>query len=149
MPSSTIRSPLIASWPKRSVWLHLRVTCAALLTLVRPWRTCCPQSAPPRLPLFDTLQRAFAGSTSAAPAAPVPVSNISHRALPEFLPEPLTEQELKVLHLLAEGLSYKDIAEQLVISLSTARWHVHNVYAKLATGNRTQAIKRAQELGLL
>ena len=44
-------SPLIASWPKRSVWLRLRVTCAALLTLVRPWRTCCPQSAPQRLPL--------------------------------------------------------------------------------------------------
>lgn len=97
----------------------------------------------------DTLQRAFAGSTSAAPVAPVPVSTISNRALPEFLPEPLTEQEFKVLRLLAEGLSYKDIAEQLVISLSTARWHVHNVYAKLATGNRTQAIKRAQELGLL
>ncbi len=97
----------------------------------------------------DTLQRAFAGAPSAAPVAPALVSKPSRRALADPLPEPLTGQELKVLRLLAEGHSYKDIADQLVVSLSTSRWHVHNVYAKLATGNRTQAIRRAQELGLL
>ncbi len=54
-----------------------------------------------------------------------------------------------MLRLLAEGLSYNAIAERLVISLSTARWHVHNIYAKLGVGSRTNGINRARELGLL
>ncbi len=95
----------------------------------------------------DTLQHAFGGIAAAEP--PLSISTISRPLSGEPILERLTEQEFKVLRLLAEGLSYKDIADQLVISLSTARWHVHNVYAKLAAANRTQAINRAQELGFL
>lgn len=63
--------------------------------------------------------------------------------------EPLTPQELRVLHLLAEGASNQQIATQLVISLATARKHVSNILGKLGAANRTQAIARAREYNLL
>jgi LuxR family maltose regulon positive regulatory protein len=65
------------------------------------------------------------------------------------LAEPLSERELEVLLLMAEGYKYKEIAEQLVISLNTVRHHTRNVYSKLNVNNRTQAIGRASELNLL
>jgi LuxR family maltose regulon positive regulatory protein len=68
---------------------------------------------------------------------------------PSPLLEPLTPQELRVLHLLAEGTSNQEIAHQLVIQLSTARKHVSNILGKLGAANRTQAIARAREYGLL
>lgn len=63
--------------------------------------------------------------------------------------EPLTAQEQHVLQLLAEGASNQEIAKQLVIQLSTARKHVSNILGKLEAANRTQAIARAREYGLL
>jgi LuxR family maltose regulon positive regulatory protein len=67
----------------------------------------------------------------------------------EALPEPLTEQELIVLQHLVSGRSNREIAEELVITVGTAKWHVHNVYGKLGVGNRLDAVLRAQELGLV
>ncbi len=64
------------------------------------------------------------------------------------LPEPLTDQEQLVLQLLVEGLSNREIGERLVVTVGTAKWHVHNVYAKLGVHNRVAAIRRAGELGL-
>lgn len=65
------------------------------------------------------------------------------------LHEPLTPQERRVLHLLAEGASNQQIANQLVISLATVRKHVSNILGKLGAANRTQAIVRAREYALL
>jgi ATP/maltotriose-dependent transcriptional regulator MalT len=65
------------------------------------------------------------------------------------LAEPLSEREIEVLHLMAEGYKYKEIAERLVISINTVRHHTRNVYGKLDVNNRTQAIGRAKELNLL
>ena len=56
---------------------------------------------------------------------------------------------LEVLRLIAAGLSNREIAETLVIALSTAKNHVRNVYGKLDVHSRTQAVARAKELGLL
>ena len=65
------------------------------------------------------------------------------------LPEPLTEQELNILALIVAGKTNQQIADELVITLGTAKWHVHNILQKLGVSNRTQATIRAQELGLL
>ena len=65
------------------------------------------------------------------------------------LPEPLTEQELNILALIVDGKTNKQIADELVITLGTAKWHVHNILQKLGVNNRTQATIRARELGLL
>ena len=49
------------------------------------------------------------------------------------LADPLSEQELRVLKLIVMGKSNKEIAEELVISVGTAKWHVHNVFQKLGS----------------
>jgi DNA-binding NarL/FixJ family response regulator len=67
----------------------------------------------------------------------------------QFLPEPLTEREMDVLKLLARGSSNKEIAQTLFITEGTVKNHVSNLIAKLNVRDRTQAILKAQELGLL
>jgi LuxR family maltose regulon positive regulatory protein len=68
---------------------------------------------------------------------------------PSQLLEPLTPQEQRVLRLMAEGASNQQIANQLVISLATARKHVSNILSKLGAANRTQAIALARQYALL
>jgi LuxR family maltose regulon positive regulatory protein len=65
------------------------------------------------------------------------------------LVEPLTEREQEVLRLLAEGASNQQIANALVIQLSTVKKHVSNLLAKLGAENRTQAIALARAYSLL
>ena len=64
---------------------------------------------------------------------------------PSLLIEPLTQRELEVLRLLADGASNQDIANQLIISLATVKKHVGNVFSKLGARNRVDAIARARE----
>ena len=70
-------------------------------------------------------------------------------APPSSLAEALSEREREVLHLIEEGLSNQEIAEQFVVALSTVKWHVNNLYGKLAVRSRTQALLRARQLNLL
>jgi LuxR family transcriptional regulator, maltose regulon positive regulatory protein len=63
--------------------------------------------------------------------------------------EPLTRRELEVLRLLAAGTPNRAIAEQLVVTLDTVKSHVTHIFDKLGVTNRTQAVSRARELGLL
>ncbi|MBX3005562.1 MAG: response regulator transcription factor [Anaerolineales bacterium] len=65
------------------------------------------------------------------------------------LDEELTERELDVLQLLAEGMANKQIALQLNISEHTVKFHSSSIYAKLGVTNRTEAVRRAARLGLL
>jgi LuxR family maltose regulon positive regulatory protein len=67
----------------------------------------------------------------------------------EHLLEPLTPREQEVLRLLAEGATNQEIAERLVISLTTVKKHVSSLFLKLAAENRTHAVARARELALL
>lgn len=57
--------------------------------------------------------------------------------------ESLSQRENEILQLLSKGLLYKEIAEQLRISVSTVRQHIHHVYEKLHVQNRTEAINKA------
>ena len=63
--------------------------------------------------------------------------------------EPITERELDVLRLLDTGLSNREIAERLFVSLDTVKSHTKHIYAKLGVRARHQAVGRAKELGLL
>jgi len=70
-------------------------------------------------------------------------------ALTDVLVEPLSAREIEVLHLLAEGLSNREIAQRLYLSPNTVRVHTFHIYGKLGVNNRTQAVARARVLGLL
>jgi LuxR family maltose regulon positive regulatory protein len=65
------------------------------------------------------------------------------------LVEPLSERELEVLQLIAEGLANPQIARRLFLALNTVKVHTRNIYSKLDVHNRTQAVMRARELDLL
>jgi len=84
------------------------------------------------------LLAAFPGAKAgpAGVASPAPFGDLSPR-------------EVEVLRLVADGLSNKEIARQLCISLRTVKYHTTSIYTKLNVGSRTQAIARARELGLL
>jgi LuxR family maltose regulon positive regulatory protein len=66
-----------------------------------------------------------------------------------FLVEPLTDRELQILRLLSARRSYREIAEELYLSLNTIKWYAKNIYGKLGVHQRDQAASRARELGLL
>ena len=63
-------------------------------------------------------------------------------------PEPLTEREVEVLSLVAQGLSNKDIADQLFVTEATVRTHINNIFQKLHLANRVQAALYALREGL-
>ncbi|MEM7734708.1 MAG: LuxR C-terminal-related transcriptional regulator [Deinococcota bacterium] len=67
----------------------------------------------------------------------------------ELLLEPLTARELDVLTLVAEGLSNRDIGARLFRSLDTIKGHNRRIFGKLQVRNRTEAVAKARELGLL
>lgn len=72
----------------------------------------------------------------------------SHGDAPDLI-ETLTPREMEVLQCLAAGDSNQAIADELVITVRTVKKHVTNILGKLAAQNRTQAVARARELGLL
>ena len=66
-----------------------------------------------------------------------------------ILIEPLSERELEILSLLKTELSGPEIAEELMIALSTVRTHTKSIYSKLNVNNRRAAVIRAEELDLI
>ena len=74
---------------------------------------------------------------------------LGERGEMDSLVEQLTEREMDVLRLIAAGLSNPEIADTLVIAVSTVKSHVNRIYGKLSVENRTRAVIKAQELALL
>jgi LuxR family maltose regulon positive regulatory protein len=68
---------------------------------------------------------------------------------PESLLEPLTEREQEILRLLSEGFSNREIADRLVVAVSTVKSHINSLYGKLGTHRRTQAVAIARDSGLI
>jgi LuxR family maltose regulon positive regulatory protein len=72
-------------------------------------------------------------------------------ALPSanVLIDPLSQRETKILQLIAQGLSNREIGERLFLALDTIKGHNRKIFDKLQVQSRTEAIARARELGLL
>ncbi len=68
---------------------------------------------------------------------------------PQPLISPLSERELEILQLIAQGLSNREIGDRLFLALSTVKGHIRVTFDKLQVQRRTEAIARARELGLL
>jgi two-component system, NarL family, response regulator YdfI len=105
---------------------------------------------------FDATPEEIEGAVHAVHAGLVVTMPAS---LAEFLPEqqpvadelaePLSDRELEVLDLLAEGLSNKLIAHRLNISEHTVKTHVASIFAKLGASSRTEAVSQAIRRGLV
>jgi predicted ATPase/DNA-binding CsgD family transcriptional regulator len=97
---------------------------------------------------IDTLVAVMLEELEAQDGHPSLVGGTSHRT-EQALVDPLSERELEVLQLAAEGLSNREIAQELVVTVGTVKKHLNNIFSKLHAQNRMQAIIRARELDLL
>jgi len=78
-----------------------------------------------------------------------PQGGSSSPIISQPLIEPLSERELEVLRLIAQGLSNQEITQKLFVALSTVKGHNLRIFAKLQAKSRTEAVAHARELGLL
>ena len=104
------------------------------------------------LAFVDNLLAAFpaaASETRGKSAIPLRGTQAVRNPQSAILPEPLSERELEVLRLVAEGLSNSEIAGKLFVSVGTVKTHVHNILGKLGAEGRPRAIARARELELI
>lgn len=82
----------------------------------------------------------------------IPEDNTAHRSSTrpaQPLIEPLSQREIEVLRLIAQGLSNREMSERLFLSLDTVKGHLRKIFRKLQVQRRTEAIARARELNLL
>jgi two-component system, NarL family, response regulator LiaR len=97
--------------------------------------------------LADAIRAAHAGRATLAPEATQALINSATR--PAKPDHHLTERELEVLELMVEGLTNPAIAETLVVSRSTVKFHVSSILAKLGVATRTEAVAVAVQEGLV
>lgn len=98
--------------------------------------------------LLQAIRAVARGESVLPPAvAAVVVRHMAGREMPGEGLSPLTDRELEVLALVAEGLTNRDIGRQLSISLRTVEAHLTHIYDKLDVGSRTEAVVRAMRQG--
>jgi LuxR family maltose regulon positive regulatory protein len=128
------------------------------LTLAEPEgyiRIFVDEGSPMARVLYEALSRGIAPDyvrrlLAAFPVAePEQTSPSKTQAPRSELIEPLSERELQVLELIAEGLTNQEIASRLYLSLNTIKGHIRNIYGKLGVHSRTQAVARARTFGIL
>ena len=100
--------------------------------------------------LIDAIRAVYAGESVLHPA-------ITRKVLESFIPagkpaerrmaEPLSEREMEVLKLAGRGMSNRDIAEELSLSVRTVQAHLGNIFNKLGVGSRTEAVLYAIKKG--
>jgi DNA-binding NarL/FixJ family response regulator len=101
----------------------------------------------PRDELFRAVRVAVQGGTLLQPL--VASRLLHHVAAGTMERPPLTAREAEVLRLLAQGMTNREIAETLVITERTVKFHVSSILDKLGAGNRTEAVTMAAQLGLV
>jgi LuxR family maltose regulon positive regulatory protein len=93
--------------------------------------------------LPEYTKRLLAAFAAKQPGDTTPTSRV------QPLIEPLSERELAILRLIADGLSNEAIGKKLFLALNTVKGHNQRIFAKLGVQRRTEAVARARELGLL
>jgi LuxR family maltose regulon positive regulatory protein len=101
------------------------------------------------LAVFGVEEQKSSGAEMISPSLPrTHLPPAVHGGAP-LLAEPLSDRELELLRLVAEGHSNQEIAQELFLAIGTVKKHLNNVFGKLDVSSRTQAIARARELNLL
>jgi LuxR family maltose regulon positive regulatory protein len=140
---------------------HAILALTKCLTLAEPEgyvRVFLDEGQPMQMLLAQWLAHASAGSLrdyairllSQFDAEPHTITAAQEKVSPASdLVEPLSQRELEVLHLMALGRTNQEIAQQLVVALGTVKAHTASIYRKLDVANRTEAVARARQLGIL
>lgn len=107
-------------------------------------------------PAKDVSREASRGESRASSLLQAPIhpgrselSRDSCDSPPAHSSDRLSEREIEVLHLVADGGSYAEIAKQLFVSVNTVGTHIKHIYDKLAVNSRGKAVRQAEQLGLL
>jgi LuxR family maltose regulon positive regulatory protein len=101
------------------------------------------------LAVFEAEEQPVLAGRQASPGKSEVESYLPPAPRAQPLIEPLSQRELEVLQLMAQGLSNREISERLFLALSTVKGHNLKIFGKLQVQRRTEAIARARELGLL
>jgi len=117
--------------------------------LIGQWRALSSAS-----PLQDYALRLLSGFDIEPHLFAPTQAKTSQKPIPSASPEqpitvPLSDREMEVLHLISQGRTNKEIARQLVVSPGTIKAHTASIYRKLDVANRTEAVARARQLGIL
>ena len=104
--------------------------------------------------LCEAVARGIIPGYSASLLAAFEAEEPKNEGKPDLSPaqpliEPLSQRELEVLHLIAQGLSNREIGERLFLALDTVKGHNRKIFDKLQVQNRTEAAARARKLGIL
>ena len=99
--------------------------------------------------LVRMIRQVYRGELSIHPTiARKVIQELNHPAKEPLTPSPITEREVEILQLLAQGMENKEIAAKLVVRDATVRTHVSNILRKLQLANRVQATLYALRTGL-
>ena len=103
----------------------------------------------PRDEIFQAIRTVSAGGSLVQPLVVSKLMQLISKAEEQPATQPLTEREMEVLRLLAQGDSNKEIAAALFISERTVKYHVSSILGKLNADNRTEAVTIAAQHGLV
>lgn len=101
------------------------------------------------LELVDAIKVALKGGSPMSPQIARKVLKSFHKFKPQYENDRLTEKEESILILLAEGKSYKTIAEEIYLSVNGVKYHIRSIYEKLHVNTRAEAVSKGRKLRIL
>lgn len=99
--------------------------------------------------LIEAIHLAVKGGSPMTPQIARRVLKSFHKYRPTHEDDKLTDKEQTILNLLAEGKSYKKIAEEIFLSVDGVKYHIRSIYEKLHVHSRAEAVSKGQKLRLL
>lgn len=99
--------------------------------------------------LIDAIKVALNGGSPMSPQIARKVLKSFHKFKPQFEEDKLTDKEENILNLLAEGKSYKTIADEICLSVNGVKYHIRSIYEKLHVNSRAEAVSKGRKLRIL
>ncbi|MDX1699665.1 MAG: response regulator transcription factor [Melioribacteraceae bacterium] len=99
--------------------------------------------------LVDAIKVAHQGGSPMSPQIARRVLKSFHKFKPQYEDDRLNEKEENILNLLAEGKSYKTIAEEIFLTVNGVKYHIRSIYEKLQVNSRAEAVSKGRKLRIL
>lgn len=99
--------------------------------------------------MMESIRLAIKGGSPMSPQIARKVLKSFHKVKPQFQQDKLTDKELQILTMLAEGKSYKTIASEIFLSIDGVKYHIRSIYEKLMVKSRAEAVSKGQKLRIL